>query len=230
MNVDSHDPLLDTPPATGAPEWLMTYGDLMSLLLTFFILLVSMSELRNEPRVVEAVDAIQKRFGREKTTDLPTFDAPPGGPRAGRPQVKALGGDRQPVFGGTVTFAEGSAEVTDDQREALRHLGEQLQGKLQKIEIRGHTTRRPLPAGSPFADHWQLAYARSHEVMRLLTEQGIDAKRLRLSVAGGNEPAYVGDDARELRANGRVDLFLLNEFTGDDEKSNSPPSPAQTAR
>lgn len=230
MNVDSHDPLLDTSPAGGAPEWLLTYGDLMSLLLTFFILLVSMSELRSEPRVVEAVDAIQKRFGGEKLADQPPREPVLSGPRAGRPQVKTVVSDRQPVFGGTIVFAEGSAEVTGDQRDALRHLGEQLQGKLQKIEIRGHTTRRPLPAGSPFADHWQLAYARSHEVMRVLTELGIDPQRLRLSVAAGNEPAYLGDDARELRANGRVDLFLLNEFTGDDEKSTAARSSSQTAR
>ena len=230
MNADPHDPLLESPPPSGAPEWLLTYGDLMSLLLTFFILLASMSELRSEPRVVEAVDAIQKRFGRDKIVNPPTFDSPPGSPRAGRPQVKALGAASMPVFGGTVLFAEDSADLADDQRDALRRLGEQFQGKLQKIEVRGHTTRRPLPAGSPFADHWQLAYARAHAVMRFLTEQGIDPRRLRLSVAAGNEPAYMGDDTRELRANGRVDLFLLNEFTGDDEISSSPPSPPKTAR
>ena len=30
----------------GVPEWVVTYGDMMSLLLTFFIMLVSMSELK----------------------------------------------------------------------------------------------------------------------------------------------------------------------------------------
>ena len=30
----------------GVPEWVVTYGDMMSLLLTFFIMLVSMSQLK----------------------------------------------------------------------------------------------------------------------------------------------------------------------------------------
>ena len=34
--------------APGVPEWVVTYGDMMSLLLTFFIMLVSMSELKEE--------------------------------------------------------------------------------------------------------------------------------------------------------------------------------------
>ena len=144
--------------------------------------------------------------------------------------VRALGAERMPVFGDSIVFGEDSIVVTDEEKLALRRLGEQIQGKLQKIEIRGHTTRRPLPAGSPYADHWELAYARAREVMRLLVEQGIDPRRLRISVSGGNEPAYQGDDARAIRANSRVDLFLLNEFSGDDEKSSAPPSAAQSVR
>ncbi|MEO1994779.1 MAG: flagellar motor protein MotB, partial [Planctomycetaceae bacterium] len=37
----------DTP---GVPEWVVTYGDMMSLLLTFFIMLVSLSEVVNNRR------------------------------------------------------------------------------------------------------------------------------------------------------------------------------------
>ena len=38
------DPENDSSP--GVPEWVVTYGDMMSLLLTFFIMLVSLSELK----------------------------------------------------------------------------------------------------------------------------------------------------------------------------------------
>ena len=53
--------LLDeAPPA--APDWTMTYGDLMSLLLTFFVMLVSMSEMRNTDKYRGVADALQERF------------------------------------------------------------------------------------------------------------------------------------------------------------------------
>ena len=34
----------------GIPEWVVTFGDMMSLLLTFFIMLVSLSEIKEEQK------------------------------------------------------------------------------------------------------------------------------------------------------------------------------------
>ena len=48
----------------GVPEWVVTYGDMMSLLLTFFIMLVSMSEVRSDDGKMRAMlDALTERFG-----------------------------------------------------------------------------------------------------------------------------------------------------------------------
>jgi len=58
----------DDPPP-GVPEWVVTYGDMMSLLLTFFIMLVSMSEIRNDEGSVRAMlDALRERFGTHQGT------------------------------------------------------------------------------------------------------------------------------------------------------------------
>lgn len=46
--VDCDDGAAGPPVEEGAPLWTVTFGDMMSLLLTFFILLFSMSELRME--------------------------------------------------------------------------------------------------------------------------------------------------------------------------------------
>ena len=40
--------LIEEEPSAGVPEWVVTFGDMMSLLLTFFIMLVSMSEIRQD--------------------------------------------------------------------------------------------------------------------------------------------------------------------------------------
>ena len=48
----------------GVPEWVVTYGDMMSLLLTFFIMLVSMSEMKSDSGSVRAMlDGIREAFG-----------------------------------------------------------------------------------------------------------------------------------------------------------------------
>src|SRR6267378_1040589 len=43
----------------GAPEWMVTFGDMMSLLLTFFILLFSVAKLKDSGRVYDMIYAIQ---------------------------------------------------------------------------------------------------------------------------------------------------------------------------
>lgn len=49
-------------PAGGAPEWMVTYGDLMSLLLCFFVLLFSMSSLE-AGKMTAAIDSLNSGFG-----------------------------------------------------------------------------------------------------------------------------------------------------------------------
>lgn len=51
----------DAPP--GVPEWVVTYGDMMSLLLTFFIMLVSMSEIVAEKKYRAVLTALDKKMG-----------------------------------------------------------------------------------------------------------------------------------------------------------------------
>ena len=52
-----------------------------------------------------------------------------------------------------------AAEPAAQQR--LTDLLPALVGKRNKIELRAHSTRRPLPKAAPFRDHWQLCYERS---------------------------------------------------------------------
>ncbi|MCE9607551.1 MAG: OmpA family protein [Planctomycetia bacterium] len=211
----------EDPPAS-LPDWFVTYGDMMSLLLTFFIMLVSMSELKTDSRVLSAVDALQKQFGNDKE-NVPgaarqrgaKVEAPLG-PNA---LVQGLRPGRQVMAGGTILFDENVVAPTDDEVAKLRLIAEQFQGKAQMIEIRGHTSRRPLPKDSQLTDHWDLAFARCREVQTRLEGMGIDPKRIRLSLSAGNEPVYSGDDYLRRKANSRVEAFLLNEYASDYENA-----------
>ena len=62
----------DSPPAT--PDWVLTYGDLMSLLLTFFVMMVSMSDLKRNDKFQSVADAMELQFGQRsaaKTLEQP---------------------------------------------------------------------------------------------------------------------------------------------------------------
>lgn len=61
--------------AMGAPDWVVTFGDLMSLLLCFFVLLLSFSEMDRQ-KYKEVAGALKDAFGIQRKT--PAWDSPKG--------------------------------------------------------------------------------------------------------------------------------------------------------
>jgi chemotaxis protein MotB len=120
-------------------------------------------------------------------------------------------GDR-PMDGNIALFSAASADLTDTAQEQLKALLPSLVGKRNKIELRGHASRRPLPAGSPYKDFWQLSYARAQAVMQFFLKENIDPDRLRISVAGPYEPSTLRPDEASQARNERVEIYVLNEL------------------
>jgi len=228
----------------GIPEWVVTFGDMMSLLLTFFIMLVSMSEIKEQQRFQALMESMRKSFGYHAATisTLPGNFKPHnsafanlaslgrarrantmrGGdkvraPVGDYPRVQALRPAEHQTIGGVISFKEGSAELDEEQKQILLATVREIGGKPQKIEIRGHTSTRPLPPDSPYKSHWDLAYARCVNTMDFLVKFGINPKRIRISVAGENEPRHIKNDPLLLKKNPRVEVFMLDELTGDFE-------------
>ena len=229
----------------GIPEWVVTFGDMMSLLLTFFIMLVSMSEIKQQEQYQAMAESFRRRFGHE-TAILSTIpghtkprnslldklavlgrarraDTLNGGDKVKAPvgdyaRVQSMRQGEQATRGGVVYFQEGAAELTEEHKRILQAATQVIGGKPQKIEIRGHTSPRPLPPDSPYHDHWDLAYERCRKVMQFLIKLGINPKRLRLAVAADNEPVHEGVDPRLRKENPRVEVFMLNELAGTAEE------------
>ena len=73
MNLldDIQSPILEE----GAPAWVVTFGDLMSLLLCFFVLLLSFSEM-DKAKYKEVSGSLAKAFGVQRK--MKAFEAPKG--------------------------------------------------------------------------------------------------------------------------------------------------------
>jgi chemotaxis protein MotB len=112
-------------------------------------------------------------------------------------------------------FDEASAQLTAKSLDQLNRLIPVLLGKQNRIEIRGHSTRRPLAGDSPYHDLWQLCFARSEETMKYLEQKGIEPDRLRLSQAGASEPVTNRIESAWQKENARVEVFLLTEMADD---------------
>ena len=162
---------------TGVPEWVVTYGDMMSLLLTFFIMLVSLSELKtNEGQIRAMMDAIREAFGPTRglfgspgrSTQLNSLlnrlssrgvRSEGGLQRASRTSAGASGAEK-PVerinhgtvvtLGGPTMFAPFDSALTEDLKKNLDILADVLRDKSNRIMVRGHASPEPLPNDPPF--------------------------------------------------------------------------------
>lgn len=225
--------------AGGIPEWVVTFGDMMSLLLTFFIMLVSLSEIKEEEKYQALVESIKRQLGHSKSVESMT----PGNVRprnssiqslssqgrskrldtmrGGQPVEAAVGEQKRVTFirqatrtvvGTTLTFVEGVPDIPPDQIPSLEQEAKQFLGKPQIIEVRGHTSRRPIQPTERLRDHDDLAYERCCRVRDYLIKvAGIDPARIRITVAGEHDPVYSGTDPKELLRNPRVEVYELDE-------------------
>ena len=228
----------EDPPA-GAPEWVVTYGDMMSLLLTFFIMLVSMSEIKTDDGKFRAMlDAIKQAFGPDigwfgapgtsmqkrssynklaslgisSTGGLKKSNRKSKGPAGAHLAVRRIRDGNVVTLGGPVTFGQFSATLTDVLKADLDVIAEVVADKPNRIEIRGHASPEPLPEDAPFRDAMDLSFARAHAVARYLLSRGVDPHRLLISAAGDSEPRTLARGKDAQAANRRVDVFLIDTY------------------
>ena len=226
-------------PPAGAPEWIVLYGDLMSLLLVFFVLLQIFSEFKDDKDFEQVVAAIQEAFGFSGSIGvLPVEDV---ALRSLIIQLEQLAKSRHQAnessdsvqnsidgthtrvtsirdgvlftIGGPSTFDEFSAEVKPTVREELAKLAVMLAGRKNKIVVRGHAAAKYLPERSPWKDLDELSFARARNVMNVLIEQGLDDRVFRLEAVGTREPIRPrAIDPVEAGENRRVEVILTEEL------------------
>ncbi len=228
----------------GAPEWMVTYGDMMSLLLCFFVLLAAFSELKTD-KFQKVVESMRQAFGytdgagRVPSDAIPTTSAIPRldemhlhnkpfrqisntddlGVYGKETTVKKINEGVLYTVGGWITFEPGSAELKEQGKEHLKRLAARIRGKNNKIEIRGHSVGSDQRPGRNI-DLWDLSSARAKAVMQYLThpDQGVRTDRVRIVGCGTNEPLKkrVYDEQKHV-VNRRVEIIVTEALTQEYE-------------
>ncbi|MDR2303715.1 MAG: flagellar motor protein MotB [Treponema sp.] len=117
-------------------------------------------------------------------------------------------------------FNPASARINIEQtRDILLRLGTLLvsddirdkNGKLRPIRIEGHTDDETTDPYGPWESNWELSTARSINVLRYLSDIGVEEKRFQ--VAGFADTKPIADNSTpEGRAyNRRVDIIILDD-------------------
>ncbi|MDA0283116.1 MAG: hypothetical protein O3B13_08055 [Planctomycetota bacterium] len=227
----------DAPP--GVPEWVVTYGDMMSLLLTFFIMLVSLSEIVAEQKYRDVLTAIDKKMGYTTAPVSPPGDnfaatdtidnestvlgdQSPDDKGKGGVKTKSIQGDDRRIkvtdegtpqqVGSFLTFQPGSTTLTGEAEDQLRFIVSELLGKPNKIEIRSHVANRGEPSATESViDGISRSYNQGHIVFSLLENWGIDPERIRITAAG--DTLASGSDSKAPPE--RIEIFITDVFSSE---------------
>ena len=116
----------------------------------------------------------------------------------------------------SVLFESGSSEVSEEGREIVRRLAEEIaSADYGRVWVRGHTddvpivkpeTRERLPFGN-----LQLSCDRALQVAGILLLDGVVTEaRLAVAGLGPNEPLVPNTDATTRRRNRRVEILVLD--------------------
>jgi chemotaxis protein MotB len=234
----------------GGGAWKVAYADFVTAMMAFFMVMWLVGQKKDvkeaiaqhfqDPFALHSPQTHGQSYQEGKTNSHDKAKKRPPKPpedeaarRARRMTVVVQGSGKHTSIGTIIYFAENSAELDGAGRARLDELLPELAGRPQKIEVRGHASRRPLPAGGPFRDPWQLAYARCQQALNYLEKHGIAPERMRLSQAGVYEPLGSEKGPDFLDQQERVEIRLLNEMVQDwlapDEtqaKKDEPKTPA----
>ena len=115
----------------------------------------------------------------------------------------------------SVTFASGSYNLTRQGKKNLDSVARELitEFPTNNIRVIGHTDTDPIRK-SPFKDNWELASERSLEVIRYLTEKGVEHTRLEGSSRGENAPVADNATAAGKKRNRRVEIVVVMSKSG----------------
>lgn len=226
----------------GVPEWIVTFGDLMALLLTFFVLLQMFSELKREHEYQRVVTAVKEAFGYSggigfmpvddvpvrsiieqleemasaRSREVRSADSPSDSVDGAHLRVTRVREGLVFTIGGAGTFDPESAEVKESVKAELRAMARLLAGRKNKVVVRGHAGNKYLSSGSHWRDLNELSYERARNVMEVLVEEGIDERLFRIEAVSRWEPVNprVTDPTRTAE-NRRVEV-ILTEVLADD--------------
>lgn len=213
--------------ATGMMRWLLTYADLITLLMAFFIVMYAMSSL-DVGKYRALAQSLRGALVGNSFVELPlagTQGAEPGSLEAvGREVAGALAEmglegqgavfrtERGVVISlyGAVLFDLGKADIRPEAMPVLDRVATALSRLPNYVSVEGSTDDLPINTAL-FPTNWELSVRRATTVVRYFVERhGLDPRRFLAVGYGEYQPMFPNDSEANRARNRRVDIVLLS--------------------
>lgn len=213
-------------------RWLLTYADMITLLLIFFIVMYTISNI-NAQKFSQVASSLSKTF---TGTDYIIGDYSGKSIVPGNMEKKSNLGDVQNQVNAfikennlqgmvsdyiderglvislqdSLLFDLGSADIHQDEKQVLVKIGTMLKDLPNQIRIEGFTDNLPIH-NNKFDSNWELSVIRATNVLKILIQDsGISPNRISAIGYGEFRPVAPNDTEDNRKLNRRVDIVIMN--------------------
>jgi chemotaxis protein MotB len=220
----------------GAPAWMVTYSDLVTLLLTFFVLLLSMANM-DPIKFLKVANSMRSAFGIIGSVDtldiapqviniapLPENDMAQRVYKRIQVQLNRLKLDKNITLvidrgavvlrvEDTLLFAPGRSNIQPAALPVLRHIADLVRPLPFHLRTEGHTDS----VGNE-NDNWDLSMDRAGSVLKFFAAEKLFPLDRMAAVGYGSQRPIAPNDTPENRALNRRVEFILESMGSYNEK------------
>ena len=206
-------------PPPNRDRWMVSYIDILTIVLMFFLGIAAQSLHQSQPNAQAAAPVPPSPPPLPDTPPAPP-PAPEDPPALTRVQLdlRKQGLDLRMTPEGllislpqAILFASGQEGVNPEALPLIAHIADVLQPIPNQIRLSGYADSRPIH-NRRFKSNWDLAAARSLSIQEILTKRfGIVESRLSIASYGPTHPNSSNDTPGGRAQNRRVEILILND-------------------
>jgi len=210
--------------------WMGTYGDMVTLLMAFFVMLYSASD-PDPGKYEEIVESMKEAFSKQdvenefKELHESLEDIIENKNLENAVEIELGPNGILIQIPGSSLFASGSADIMTDMAPVIVEISTAITQLLDQssyhdymIEVEGHTDDEPIGEDSEiFSSNWDLSAIRATGIVELLYNSGIEMNKLKPIARAESIPLLPNRDENgipipENRAKNRRVVIKVNKF------------------
>ena len=216
-------------------SWMLTYGDIITLLMIFFVLMFSSSKLSEEKfdKVAQSINQSLNRPGPDPETEVPQTVTVPPLQNAQR-LLDQMISERDLSMEMTTTltpsglvielssnsfFESGSAVIKQSMVKSLEELSyiiQEFPTQDYQVDVEGHTDNVPISTAQ-FPSNWELSALRAINVAHIFESAGMPRERLAAIAYADTKPKQpntddAGNNIPENQAENRRVVVFVTEL------------------
>jgi len=210
-------------------NWLVTYSDLVTLLMVFFVLLYVLTPgidqsvfenfisyfqssigVMNQSAVISELDQDQEMKRKEIANEwIVVEDFLEQHGLSSQVDLEMIPEGVKITLSDSLTFNSGSSQILPTARFVLEKISEMFDEEVESTEVQGHTDTVPISRASYYRSNWHLGAARAVSVVQFIRERSeLAPENYKASSFGEYKPIETNETPEGRRQNRRVEIYV----------------------